>query len=241
VQDSDVIRIDISLPRSWAELTPAQLRLIACEFQKPYSQEQLLTHIFLKLTGWRIKKRQGNSYVVYRITDKLSFTCKINNIIPVIESLTWITSGFDTLSFSPSIGKLKSPNKLLYSTSLEQFLMAQNVFSAYSAKPDSSLLLQLVSIYWGSGAEIKPVDMYSALIWFAGVKTWLQRKYPYVFSSSGAASDPADSILELLEVLNAGDVTKNETILRTHVHEVLYHLNIELEKHKKTNKHVFTV
>jgi hypothetical protein len=242
VQASNTIRIDISLPRSWAEITPAQLKVIACEFQKPYSQEELLTQIFLKFTGWRIKKSYGPIYLIYRIKDKLTFSCEIGNLFPSIDSLKWITSGFDALSFSPAIGELKSPNKLLYNTTLEQFLMAENIFSAHCAQPDKSLLLQLVNIYWGGELGVKPVDLYSALIWFAGVKTWITKKYPFVFSASGqSTTDPAESIFNLLEVLNSGDITKNETILRTHVHEVFYHLNAEIEKHKKDNKHVFTV
>ena len=78
--------------------------------------------------------------------------------------------------------------------------------------------------------------MQAVLLWFSGAKRYLQKKYPYVFSTdeTGAPVTPGDELmLGMLSSLNEGRIADNEKIRQADVHEVLYELNLKIKNSKK--------
>lgn len=255
------MRIDITLPKSWHDLTQVQFLKVTRLFLKNYQEHELLSHALLIITGWKIEP--GRMIQTTEETDFLvkpekgdSFWISAEMFYTLATKLKWITDNFQLPAAVPGIRGFVLPNLKLYGATLEQYLMADNFLQAYqhTQKPQYLNLL-LASLFLRKNEEFnaervtlnarrfKFVRFYrknAVLFWFMGVKDWLASKYPYVFSGSSNDLSPSDAVINLMTALNGGDITRNKQILQSHLHEALNELNL-LSQQSKSGKNVLTI
>lgn len=249
--------IQLTLPKRWGDITPGQLRKLALLFLRYQNKPEFLTRCFFLFSGWRIVRwrmweKQDGLYFYFRKQKTGTFMVSSNLFHDLVNNFQWITQGFQMLHFTPKLSGFKDPGLYLYSISLEQFLTAENYYNAFVETGDFKKLNAMVACIYSEDfgqmnlkKEAKRVgrrrisDRYSVFIWFSGVKSWLRNKFPYVFSGSDSNEmvAPDAVILNLLSSLNEGDITKNQKILKTRMHEAFHELNSKIEN-SKSPKHV---
>ena len=79
----------------------------------------------------------------------------------------------------------------------------------------------------GSKRKLLEWERQALVIWWNGVKDYLQKRYPYVFRKGESVTDKtqAEILQDLLACMNDNRPQENEKILKTEVHSVLYSLN----------------
>lgn len=253
----EIRKIQLKLPKGWNELKKGELETVAGYYLRYKSKAQLLTHCFLLFSGWKIIRwekqpgfEKGSCY--FRKKGEAVFRVEADVFSGLCKNLEWIIKGYTLPSHVPVIRGLESPNLILYRTTLEQYLMADNFYYRFISGGNFKDLNRMIAVlYCRNLADIdlerqarqiarrKKAQRYAVFIWLSGLKSWLREKYPYIFSGieneTGRSQDEA--IMGLLTALNGGDITKNRVILSTGVHEALFELNQKMENYN-SQKHV---
>lgn len=246
----------LSVP-GWAQLTEKQLLAIASLMSQPAYEKSLVTKAFLKINGLRVKRgyvlttnADGHNFksYIFQKNGYRPFTISANIFASMVKKFDWLEGDITLFRCLLELAGRKAPNHSLYGTTLEQFLFAENLYNNYAATRQSKYLRQLAAVYYMPDKSVFKTEkvrrwankfrflttarLYATFLWFTGVKRWITQKYPYVFNTQGTGTPlaPDESILNMLSALNQGDITRNELILKTHVHEALYQLNLMAEK-----------
>lgn len=238
--------INLTLPRSWAELSEKELIRIADILRLPDKDQNYVRLLAFKvLTGLKIIQQTGPGEYFCRLkgTKILLDSWQINYHC---EKLSWITDtpiGVKPLSV---LAGRKPVFQSLEGTQLNLYLAAENYYQAFLYTEDSSFLLRLASVLYSAGTlwndgnteiEMKRFRACSAsliftvFLWYSSVKQLLARQYPYLFSPAGSADETNNSpdmrahINNILRVLTSGDVTRMEAVLETETWYALNELN----------------
>jgi hypothetical protein len=238
--------IHVNIPTAWKHLTPQQFSQVAQVMSRPQPFPELLSHIFLKLAQWRVVSFAETGYIFKSRQTKQKFIATPGQFTTLCNSVTWAVDSFTELSFAPAFRGLTAPNPLLFNTTLEQFMQADNLHAAYIKTQKPVYMKRIIRTYWQGKTLffVRAKHRMQAFIWFSGVKKYMATRYSYLYSgSAGSATpaDPASEIISILSALNGGDVTRNEKILQSHVHEVFHELNLLAEQHHKSKQNVLTV
>jgi hypothetical protein len=124
--------------------------------------------------------------------------------------------------------------------------LADNLHKAFINTEKSEYIQKIAGIYWTkdfnpsniTSITLSEKQKMSVFIWFCGIQRYMVNQYSEMFSGGSVTnSNPAEVVLNLLSGLNQGDVTRNEKIMNTHVHEVFFELNKLAIQNKKKNVH----
>lgn len=241
----------ITIPTKWSELTPAQVSRVARYLDShgdPTEQLVLLAADFadLKLRDTIVAADGTPIYRFYHRKDG-NVNLDAEQITLIISALKWIT-GDVSLMQSPVLDGCVTPDHRLYGVTLEQFITAEVAYSHFlSTRNIEALRMCAAALYprHSFSAEKLPaesqrmarldVQLSAVYLWFTGIKKYLAEKYSYIFSDGGDGTQVGGSeiMLSMLSSLNGGDVTKNETLKATELHEVLYELNEKIKTSKR--------
>lgn len=238
------MRIDVTLPAGWHEVTGKQLVQLAGLFLKHREKPGFLVRCFFLFSGWKVLKRPGFSdndvqYYWFKCKRR-KFAVEVSIFHALVKKLEWVISGFQLPASMPPVRGFKPCNVKLYNVPLGDYLAADNLYSAFVATGNRQHLTRLFNLFykrerWFSVPS--ETEKYAGFLWFSGARHYLVNRYPYLFPGAGSADDvsPEETVLSLLFALNNDDVTLNEKILKTHVHECFHSLNKKIEYSKPKN------
>ncbi len=249
-------RIDVILPEKWSDLKPGELEAVSRLFLRYRDKKELLVRCFLLFSGWRLipgrdtTNGEENQYL-FRQKKGGVFAADGDVLTGLVRSLEWITEAFWLPSYVPPIEGFKTPDRMLYGITLEQYLAADNYYTGFLTSGEFSRLdRMLASLYCRDFREANLEEAsqrmarrrrhirFAALLWFTGAKMWMRRKYPFIYAPDPAQNlYPDETILHILSCLNGGDITRNGKVLQTPVHEALHELN-EIAQQLKQKRHV---
>jgi hypothetical protein len=245
--------LNLTIPQSWKELSEQQLVYISRLIAEKLPAAEILTRCAIHFTGLKLL-RQNPVIIKENQRDKLCYMFRyqkskqthfidLETFADMVNHLTWIESGITLFKSLSQIKGYRSKNFKLYETTLEEYLVADNLYLAYTQTGKEEYINKLTAIFyrnekdtWNEGKDLsrweqrfKRVSLgekYSVYLWFTGVKSWIIEKYPYVFTpSEGGPIAPETSIMGILAALNEGDVVKNPVIKQTYLNEALDTLN----------------
>lgn len=231
--------LDIRYPRSWAEVTPPQLLVIARTLSHSRgTRDEVLLRLLLALSGIRIplggrlredvaEVRHGGHW--YRVP--------VQTLLQASRELGWIldTNG---LTACP----LKGISPKLYDTKFEDYFAMDANMMRYSAgqAQDHRLAAQAARCLTHRRERMDGTRALAMLIWYNGLKHWLAERYPNVFEKGGGepSGTMADVLSAMLSALNQDRPQDNDAILESETHAVLRALeNIQL-RYKSYEKYV---
>jgi hypothetical protein len=252
------MKIQLTAPSAWHELSGNQVLFVAEMFLKKLPEIEFLTNCLLNFTGLKsadpkISFSEGETLFWFRKGSDKPFAISPEQFQALINELKWLVKDIGLCRPPEKLGNYFPVNGQLYGVSLEEYLLADNLYMEYSRDKKQDSLNKLIAVFYrkkdeawdeqrykiriGSARQLPRHAKHAVYIWFTGVKAWIIKKYPEVFKkpSAGEEAVPADeTILRLLSSLNSGDVTLNKDILKTHIHEVFYELNRKIEQSNKT-------
>ncbi len=247
--------INITLPERWDQLSEKQLEYVAKLFLREIPTVDLITHCFFRFSGIKILQKDpvmldGELCYQFKKSGSGRFPLDIDLTTSIIQRLEWLT-GEITLFHNPEkIKKYTGCHFKLYGLTLEQWLVADQMYIGFAKTKDIKFLDNMLAILYTSPGEqlndsssledrskrfrrVPRFRKYLVFMWYTSVKLWLRIKYPYLFSDgpgSTIGQSANDYVMGLLSALNEGDVTHNPQIKATGCHEVFYELNRKIEK-----------
>lgn len=249
--------INISLPRSWAELTPKQLILVSKILSLPD-----LTDIHIQLLAF--KALSGLNII--RQTGRGEYLCKLGKkrfVIPSwqmnyhLKKMEWITGMPFGLKPLPMLASEKPVSATLEGTPFKLYLAAENYYQAYMYTKSSDYLMRLTCVLY-SGRRLAiwndndtegglfrfslcpPEEIFTVFLWYTSIKALLADRFSYLFSLASAdvpeAPDMRSHVNNMLRALTGGDVTKLEAVLNSETWYALNELNEKCREMEELNK-----
>jgi hypothetical protein len=244
--------LNLTLPAGWHELTEKQLDYFAILLLNKVPEPELLARCFMRFSGLCLVRQnpiiiQDALCYLYKKKKCGEHWINIGLFADMVSSLEWLLEDVKLFKNPVKIGALIGCNYKLFGISLEEYLIADQMYLSYAHTNNVEYLDRMIAVLyrrksdrWNEGkklsrwvrrfSQISLHRKYVVYLWFTGVKAWIIETYPYIFQSSGGESQSSTQlVMSILAALNLGDISKNPEIKRTEVHEALDMLNRKCE------------
>jgi hypothetical protein len=244
--------LQLTIPEGWHQLTEPQLEYLANLLLNKVPEQELLIRCFNRFSGLCLVRE--NPVIIQEALCYFFRKKKCGeHFIPVdlfadmVSRLDWIIQDVKLFKNPEKIKGYHACNHKLYGLTLEEYLIADQMYIAYAQTEKTEYLDKMVAIFyrlkndrWEEGKNLHTwirrfrnvphKRKHIVFLWYTGVKAWIIETYPYIFSTAGGEPiSPTQSVLGILAVLNSGDVSKNPEIKKTELHEALDMLNRKCE------------
>ena len=229
-------KVNLVYPITWETMDFEDFRSV-CEILKtPRSRQEILFLAFCRLA--HIRPDDPAKYDPKKLRGAMPF---IINGKSYIVTANVLREGTKQISFIlDSIGLPPSPfkeiDRKLNGISFKQFFTADSYLMRYQTEKNGAYLkVAIKTLSSGRRRRLLGWESTAFIIWWNGIKQYLKKRYPYVFSSEGDISNrtQAEILQDLLSTMNDNKPQANEDILRCDVHSVLFSLNKIYEDAKK--------
>lgn len=231
--------LSLRVPAGWEELTPQQLRVICRWSSLRTDRRTAQMKMFLDYNGLtlcRRAQRQAGWQKEYRVKrNGHRYWVPASVLRDGAAAFGFVYDSSGALPFCP----LRGVPHNLFGVSFETYYSADSQIYRYQQEGKAAYMARAVQLLTGSRRRLSSVGRAAVVIWWSGVRCWLRKKYPHVFSSDGDGGqvNPADTLLEILEALNNQAPQENERILQSETHYVLSSLENRIIQAEKLSKH----
>lgn len=233
-------RIDVKLPRSWRELSDAQL-LLFCELMTEWPADTARFIFFMRLMDMRIACCVDGVY-----------TMRIGRFV-VEYSADEILGWFKQLDYLKDYNSAVRPSRILGGRAVHpliqndltfgDFVHLENWWYAYLTTRELCYLSYMGRVLY----RLRRPRIFSAaqsvavLIWYTGLKQELTTFFPKFFGRSSAEKDfDGREMLAIVDAeiraLTGGDVTKENAVLSTPLWRALSELNAKAREGEELEK-----
>ncbi len=263
--------MQITIPKSWNELTRAQLLQIADLFTRNLDRTAFKIKALLKLSGMQVAMRlpREESGIWYHelILAKRRFELSDLQLQSYIGQLDFLLEASQlTENRLPKLNGRIGPDKALANISWAEFETAEGYFGSFSKTKDEIQLDRLIATLYrkadrnnradSSGftgdrretfnphlvekqaAHFKSLPMdkkYAVYLFYSGCRNNIVAQFGKVFSADSSGSGEPDPLchINLVNAINNGDITKNGSIRKTALFEILIFLQKKAEDAEK--------
>ena len=229
---------DINLPTSWDKLTDKQLHLVYSLFASDFSTEEIKTICLLKWNGLKILSALPNARFIIK-----SGRRKVILTASQIQQATSTLDFLDTIPQMPvrisRIGKHRAVSANFEQLPIEQFILIENLFQGYLNTQDNNLLQQIAKVLYRSDiVKTDKAHLIGIFYWMAAIKKYFSAEFPNFYrpasnDTSNLLGTPQTSTYQqlrdttnaMIRALTGGDITKEETILKTDTWRALTELD----------------
>lgn len=229
---------NINLPTSWDKLNDKQLHLVYSLFASDFSSEGIKTICLLKWNGLKILSALPYGRFIIKSGRR--------KVILSAHQIHQATSTLDFLDSIPQmpvriarIGKYRAISATFEQLPFEQFILIENLFQGYLNTQDNNLLQQIAKVlYRSEKVKADKVHLIGIFYWMAAIKQYFAREFPNFYQpasndSSNLLGKPQTSTYQqlrdttnaMIRALTGGDITKEESILKTDTWRALTELD----------------
>lgn len=222
-------KVKFTVPQSWAQVSSEQLKQYARLQLLEVEADTRLAMVAINWAGYRIKLDKNafkHEDIVVMNNDK-EFRLQTHQVLALIEAVRWTSE--EIIGIKPPALKFKPPNAQIYGTTLQQFLIADGAYIAYSVRQDPKMLKILAAVYYGSfnpkiiktkvnTMHLKPYELMAVYLWFTSVKKFMMKKYSYLYPESDDTKvkniNMKEVALDILANLNNGNIGENPKLMK---------------------------
>ncbi len=210
--------INVTMPKSWAELTDRQLRYLYFLLSAGYNRVQVQAYCLIR---WG------------RLEDK---GLRASQIAAVLPALGWLTDPPDVPVRRETMGK----DKALYDPyctgmTFETYLALDNLQQGFIHTGNAGLLRQMAVLLYDTDRPLTEEECVNIEYWYAGLKRYLARRFSRLFkpaeglSSADLKADLQRAVDMQIRALTGGDITKNGQVLKADMYDALTELDARVE------------
>lgn len=220
--------INLTIPKTWSELSPEQVRTVAKFMNEHLTREELLFVLFCQFSG--VRRTSGNDFVTsggytFRLEDwQLSDFC---------NRLAYI---MDEMPFG-----IKCPvnvDDYIADVTFENYFHADALMIKFRKDNDAEIIKSVLQDLGDPRGEVSPILATEIMLWWSSLQNWLMQRYPNVFASSdGEPSSqsyhPWVARQNILLMLNNDRPQDNVAIEKSLAHDVLAALDHKIARMKE--------
>lgn len=246
--------VNFTVPLNWAGLKSNHLRFVARLFLADWAKQEylFLTHAFIYFSGLKfIKKEQVKSggKIMYWVKKKgeKPFGLRANQLHSAASNLKWLLDTVTEVKPLEWIFCRKPCHFRLYNTPFNQFLTAENFYTAFQVTKKTEFLNCLCATLYNLPGKTFDEDLvkkrarwfrfasmekkYTVFLWYSGFRWYVGKECPNIFSkgSEGGPVKIKEQIMNMIRGLTDGDVTKNEDVRQVETWDALYELDAKVK------------
>ena len=250
----DALRLNLTLPTSWSELTDKQLLLVYGLFARDLSAAEIKTLCLFKWNRLKVLTTLPDQRFIVKIKGEPEVALSVRQVQQATATLDFMDA------FSPvpvrisHIGRHKALAADFEKVPFEKYLFVDNLFQGYLNTQQNELLEQMARVLYDSD-RIKPTQAHlvGVFYWMASLKQYFAQMFnnfyrpaPTKDENGALAPDSQDLFRELRDNTNAqiraltgGDITKEAVIMKMDTWRALTELDAkakEVEEYRKASK-----
>ena len=227
------MRIDITVPTSWSELTEQQKRYAFFLLSSGhYSPDQVMS---LCLIRWG------------KLSQEQLEVLKPEQIAAFLPMMKWLLEIPDRPVCLEKIqGTETKENADFRGLRFEDYLLIEAKYQGYLHKKEISLLNDIAEVLYGKRLELSPAEAYSVFLWVASVKKLFASRFPHFFVPApvGEEEESEAAIYNRLRnarnmqirALTKGDITKEKEIFEMDTWRALTELDAQAQEYEELKK-----
>ena len=246
--------LNLTVPKSFMELTAAQLEYVAGLFLDPGNKVQMLVRAVIYLSGLKVIQKDAEGAGKSRLywVEKKGVKPTLisgHDLVGAANHVKWILD-LEQVKPLSRIKKCKPVHHRFYNATLDQYLMVENYFEAYKTTKKEKFLDCLIATLYQAPwqkyrsskiekrssrfAKLPLQKKETVILWVLSLRQYFRESYPDLFSTqSGSSLSMREMVQVILRGLNKGDITKNAALLMKPAHDALAELNaIASEAHE---------
>ena len=252
--------LNLTVPVSWSSLTQDQLsfllRAIAtvnrANAGRPFGSvddfsdqtaAQIATYCLFRWNGVSVITPYADAWLLAH--DGRELLVSAGDIAAATESLSWIRKPpSDPVRLDCIDGASAVDADLDDDFTFDDWLSCEALWQAWQISGKDTLLQQMAEIlYRKPGIELREHQTLSIFYWWAGLKNYLNLRYPHFFQPAPVSDtvEPDKAMLQRnmdaqIRALTKGDITKEELILAMPVHRALTELDALAREYEELNR-----
>jgi len=220
------MKIELSAPRGWGDLTLDQFRDIAKLMCLQLTREELLIVAFCQLTG--VKRLERNDFVT---SEGIKFTLSDRQVQDLCDGLKWLLDEIPEHVANPS-----GADEYLRSMSFGDYYEADCQMRMYEADRDVKHFDNILPKFGETPRIVEDYDATMYLIWWNSISMMLKDRYPHVFADSvnGSTMRDAFGVLQDIHAMLDDDRPQDDAAIdETNLHSVFNALENRIIKAKR--------
>lgn len=238
--------LKIKIPTSWTDLNDSQLKtffnvITSVRFSTIEDVAILLFFCWGELQpigsdseGKLTVKHHGKCYDISK-----------DDITEHVGKLSFLSQLPDTPVRISVLHKHNAFTPTLDDATLEDYIVCDNLYQGYIETKQHDLQSMIAEQLYKHKTRYTKGELTSVFYWWAGLKSFLTRKYPYLFKSASSGKDlmgfvpvvtVEDSMNSMLRALTKGDITKEQQVLSQPLHRALTELNEMSREYEELQK-----
>lgn len=219
------VTINITLPKSWAELSNEQLYYVFDLICDSLSGSQIRAYCFFRWSGLGVVCRYGDGYILRK--NRLECYVTGDIVAGAMRSLMYLESMPERPVRIGKIRKHYAYEAELDDVPFEKYLYVENLYQGYLRTQNHQLLQEMGQILYDcEGVHFNQAEKLNVFYWWTSLKNYFSQLFPNFFVPAGAPSDgnllgnPKPIGQQLREAMNAqiraltkGDITKEKEVL----------------------------
>ena len=242
------VTINITLPKSWAELTNEQLYYVFDLIGDSLSGTQIRAYCFFRWSGLGVVCRYGDGYILRK--NRLECFVTGDIVASAMKSLNFLE---DFPAVPVRISKIRkhyAADATLDDVPFEKYLYVENLYQGYIHTQNHQLLQEMGEILYDcEGVHFNQAEKMNVFYWWASLKEYFSRLFPNFFVPASAPVDgnllgnPKPIGKQLRDAMNAqiraltkGDITKEKEVMAMPTQRALTELDElarEAEEYKR--------
>ncbi len=234
------MKIDITLPKSWSELSDRQLKQVfrAVSSGLPGFDIRLLLAMRWARIKYIYTTPEGNFFVEI---DKRPVILSPEEMHSIASALDWMDA-IPEFPVRQAYIRGKAADPMLHDMTFEQYITLDNLFQGFLASNDDRLLDRMHAILYDCrispayhmarlfGIRLKEWQRKAVFYWFSSVKTAMARKYSNFLRQGAGKTEVTASLITKavdaqLRALTKGDITKESQVRSMPCHRALTELD----------------
>lgn len=212
------MKIDITIPRSWSELTQEQLRMVFAYIAIGLQFDSIKVYCFFKWTDLQVLGQIGKDYLLKK--DGKEFLASPLLIQSACDELSYLEEIPCIPVALEKIHRKKGLDKSFSEVPFKKFIICDNLYQGYMHTKDASLLDSMAAIlYQHDNIITNETDRTAVFYWWASLKNFFHAEFSHFFQSVGG-NQPDNIGKAVKSAMNAqiraltkGDITKEKEVL----------------------------
>lgn len=230
--------IDITLPRSWRDMTQEKLRYFFSLMAMGFSQDQIKTYCLFRWGNLEVVQQMGKSYMLKK--DKKEFLASPMLIASCVDCLSFLD---EMPTYPTNLRKIGRYECLPFNFSevpFKKFIICDNLYQGYMATKKEDLLEEMAKVLYSPRVKLNNPERVSILYWWASLKNYFNSEFKYFFNGTSSGTLTGEQVKNAMNAqiraLTGGDITKEKEVLAMDTWRALTELDAKAHDYEELER-----
>lgn len=230
--------IDITLPRSWRDMSQEKLRYFFSLMAMGFGQDQIKTYCLFRWGNLEVVQQMGKSYMLKK--DKKEFLASPMLIASCVDCLSFLD---EMPTYPTNLRKIGRYECLPFNFSevpFKKFIICDNLYQGYMATKKEDLLEEMAKVLYSPRVKLNNPERVSILYWWASLKNYFNSEFKYFFNGTSSDTLTGEQVKNAMNAqiraLTGGDITKEKEVLAMDTWRALTELDAKAHDYEELER-----